>query len=116
MTYLFLFWTILIPILVYLKTRFTIYQLTEDRFIEKRGILSQSIEELELYRVRDYSIKKPFLMRLFGLGNLILTTSDKTHSQIYIHAIRDVENVRDNLRKHVEEARARTGTRETDFT
>ena len=114
--YLFLFWTIIIPLVVYLKTRFTIYELTDQIYREKTGVLSQKIEELELYRVRDYSFDKPFLMRLFGLGNLTLITSDKTNPRVYMRAIRNVENVRDTFRKHVEEARKATGTKEVDFT
>ena len=114
--YLLLFWTVIIPLMTYLKTRFTIYELTDQIYREKTGILSQKIEELELYRIRDYSIYKPFLMRLFGLGNLTLITSDKTSPRVYINAIRNVEEVRDIFRKHVEEARKATDTKEVDFT
>jgi uncharacterized membrane protein YdbT with pleckstrin-like domain len=115
-TYILFFWTIILPLIVYLRTRFTIYELTEERFREKTGILSQKIEELELYRVRDYTIEKPFIMRLFGLGNLILVTSDKTNPKIYLYAIRNVESVRDVFRKNVEATRKQTGTKEVDFT
>ena len=115
-TYILFFWTIILPLIVYLRTRFTIYELTEERFREKTGILSQKIEELELYRVRDYTVEKPFIMRLFGLGNLILITSDKTNPKIYLYAIRNVESVRDLFRKNVEATRKKTGTKEVDFT
>ena len=115
-TYILFFWTIILPLIVYLRTRFTIYELTEERFREKTGILSQKIEELELYRVRDYTVEKPFIMRLFGLGNLILITSDKTNPKIYLYAIRNVESVRDVFRKNVEATRKKTGTKEVDFT
>jgi uncharacterized membrane protein YdbT with pleckstrin-like domain len=115
-TYILFFWTIILPLIVYLRTRFTIYELTEERFREKTGILSQKIEELELYRVRDYTVEKPFIMRLFGLGNLILVTSDKTNPKIYLYAIRNVESVRDVFRKNVEATRKQTGTKEVDFT
>tara|TARA_Y100000588_G_C14048632_1_gene836119 strand:- start:104 stop:502 length:399 start_codon:yes stop_codon:yes gene_type:complete len=115
-TYILLFWTVILPLIVYLRTRFTIYELTEERFREKTGILSQTIEELELYRVRDYSVEKPFIMRLFGLGNLTLITSDKTNPKIYLYAIKNVENVRDLFRKNVEATRKKTGTKEVDFT
>jgi uncharacterized membrane protein YdbT with pleckstrin-like domain len=115
-TYILFFWTIILPLIVYLRTRFTIYELTEERFREKTGILSQKIEELELYRVRDYTVEKPFIMRLFGLGNLILVTSDKTNPKIYLYAIRNVESVRDVFRKNVEATRKKTGTKEVDFT
>ena len=115
-TYILFFWTIILPLIVYLRTRFTIYELTEERFREKTGVLSQKIEELELYRVRDYTVEKPFIMRLFGLGNLILITSDKTNPKIYLYAIRNVESVRDVFRKNVEATRKKTGTKEVDFT
>ena len=115
-TYILLFWTVILPLIVYLRTRFTIYELTEERFREKTGILSQTIEELELYRVRDYTVEKPFIMRLFGLGNLTLITSDKTNPKIYLYAIKNVENVRDLFRKNVEATRKKTGTKEVDFT
>lgn len=116
LTYIFLFWTVIFPLIAYLKTRFTIYEMTNSRFIEKTGILSQKIQEVELYRVRDYSIDKPFLLRLFGLGNLTLITSDKTSPRVYLKAINNVEDVRNNIRSHVEIAREKTGTKEVDFT
>ena len=68
--YLFLFWTIIIPLYSYLKTRFTIFELSKDRLKLKKGILSQQIDETELYRIRDYEVSKPFILRIFGLGNL----------------------------------------------
>jgi len=108
--------TIILPIYRYLKTRFTIYSFSENRITLKKGILSQKIDETELYRVRDYSIYKPFLLRIFGLGNLEILTSDKTHPRIFFYAIKDCENVMTLLRNKVEEARQRTGTKEVDFT
>ena len=45
-------WTLLIPIIIYFKTRFTVYEVTDQRIKLKTGILSQVIDECELYRVR----------------------------------------------------------------
>ena len=113
--YLLFFWTIIPPIIVYLNTRFTKYELDSQRLKIKKGILSQSIEETELYRVKDYSILKPFFLRLFGLGHLVLTTSDKNNKYVRLVAIKDTEKVKDIIRNHVEKARKRTRTREVDF-
>ena len=113
--YLFFFWTIIPPIIVYLNTRFTKYELDSQRLKIKKGILSQNIEETELYRVKDYSIFKPFFLRLFGLGHLVLTTSDKNNKYARLVAIKDTEKVKDIIRNHVEKARKRTGTKEVDF-
>lgn len=108
-------WTIIFPLCRYLKTRFTIYSFSQERFFMKTGILSQSIDEIELYRVRDYSIYKPFLLRLFGLGNLQIFTSDRTHSDFTMKGIKNPEEVISLLRENVEKARKQSGTREVDI-
>ena len=108
-------WTIIIPIVVYLKTRFTIYEISEQRIKLKVGILSQKIDECELYRIRDYQIVKPFLLRIFGLGNLELTTSDRSNPVIRLKGIKDPEGIYDIIRDSVENRRTQTGTREVDI-
>tara|TARA_B100001079_G_C16115368_1_gene384643 strand:- start:178 stop:576 length:399 start_codon:yes stop_codon:yes gene_type:complete len=113
--YLLFFWTIIPPIIVYLNTRFIKYELDSQRLKIKKGVLSQNIEETELYRVKDYSILKPLFLRLFGLGNLVLTTSDKNNKYVTLKAIKDVEKIKDLVRTHVEKSRKRTGTKEVDF-
>ena len=115
-TYLFLFWTIIFPIVAYRKTRFTIYELTQTRLRLKTGIFSQKIEDTELYRVRDYSIDKPFLFRIFGLGHIKILTSDKSNPEIYLYAIRQTEKTAELIRNNVEIARKKSGTREIDYT
>ena len=114
-SYLLLFWTVIIPIWIYLTTRFTKYELNSERLIIKKGILSQNIEETELYRIKDYSIFKPFFLRIFGLGNLVLTSSDKNNKFTNLLAIKDVEKIKDLIRDHVEKSRKKTGTKEVDF-
>ena len=114
-TYVFTFWTIIIPIWVYLATRFTKYELNSERLKIKKGVLSQNIEETELYRVKDYSIFKPFFLRIFGLGNLVLTTSDKNNKYVRLLAIKEIEEIKDMIRTYVEKSRKRTGTKEVDF-
>ena len=114
-TYILFFWTIIFPVIAYLNIRFTKYELNSERLKIKKGILSQNIEETELYRIKDYSIFKPFFLRLFGLGHLVLTTSDKNDNYVQLLAIKDVEKVKDIIREHVEKSRKRTGTKEVDF-
>ena len=114
-TYILFFWTIILPIMAYLKTRFTSYEMDSERFRIKKGILNQNIEETELYRIKDYSIFKPFFLRIFGLGHLILTTSDKNNKYVRILAVKEVESLKDMIRNQVEKRRKATGTKEVDF-
>ena len=108
-------WTIVLPIVRYLKTRFVHYSFSTERVIVKEGIFSQSINEIELYRVRDYSTFKPFFLRIFGLGHLEIISSDRTNPTLRLKAIKEPENVMKVLRDHVELARKATQTREVDF-
>ena len=107
-------WTLIVPIIIYLKTRFTVYELTDERIKLKTGILSQEIDECELYRIRDYKIVKPFFQRIFGLGNIELITSDRSNLRINLNGIKDPENLYNIIRDNVEKVRRKTGTREID--
>ena len=107
-------WTLLIPIIIYFKTRFTVYEVTNQRIKLKTGILNQEINECELYRVRDYKVVKPFFQRIFGLGRIELVTSDRSNSNINLNGIKDPENLYNLIRDNVEKIRRKTGTRELD--
>ena len=107
-------WTLFIPLIIYLKTRFTVYEVTNQRIKLKTGILNQEIDECELYRVRDYKVVKPFFQRIFGLGKIVLVTSDRSNSNINLNGIKDPENLYNLIRDNVEKIRRKTGTREID--
>lgn len=112
-----LFWLI-VPIFIalwrWLVVRSMRYELTADRLFVYSGVLNKRIDELELYRVKDYSQSNPFLLRLVGLGNLTLYTSDRSDSTVQISAISDATQVRGLLREYVEKCRAKKGVRELD--
>ena len=107
-------WTLFVPIIIYFKTRNTVYEVTDQRIKLKTGILSQEIDECELYRVRDYKVIKPFFQRIFGLRKIELVTSDRSNSSINLNGIKNPENLYDLIRDNVEKIRRKTGTREVD--
>jgi uncharacterized membrane protein YdbT with pleckstrin-like domain len=78
------------------------------------GILSRNHEFVELYRVKDYSLNQPLVYRLFGLGNLTLFTSDRTHPVFTLWAIRDPEKKYQFLREQVERNRKEKHVFEVD--
>lgn len=99
----------------WLVVKFTKYELTTERLRTRYGVLNRKTDELELYRVRDYKLDQPLFLRLFSLGNLILTTSDKSHPVVVIRAIPNGEQLREMLRTHVEACRVAKRVREVDF-
>lgn len=105
-----------IPIALWkwLTIRCTNYELTTERFKVATGVFGRRLEELELYRVKDSVVDQPFALRLFGLANVVLRTSDRSSPVVMIHAIRDARDVRENIRAAVEKRRAERGVRELD--
>lgn len=113
-----LFWVV-IPLFVifwkYLKVRSSIFEFTSERLIIRKGIFNKLTDQIELYRVKDIRLEEPFLMRIFGLGNIILVTSDKTLGNILLPAMSNAEELKDKIRHIVEELREKKNVREMDF-
>ncbi len=95
-------------------TRTTLYELTTQRLRRTTGILNRTIDELELFRVKDYAMEQPLLLRMLGLGNLVLVTSDATTPTVAIKAISNAQDVREKLRNAVQAERDRKRVRELD--
>jgi uncharacterized membrane protein YdbT with pleckstrin-like domain len=99
----------------FLKVRCRIFELTTERLRLYSGVLNQTIDEVELYRVKDTSMERPFWFRMFGLSSLYLDTSDRSHPKVELEAISDAVNLRETLRKQVEHWRDQKRVREVDF-
>jgi uncharacterized membrane protein YdbT with pleckstrin-like domain len=93
----------------------TEYELTTQRLRTRSGVLNKHLDELELYRVRDYKLEQPFFLRLFSLSTVILQTSDKSNQVLVLRAIPRGDTLREQMRTYVEEARMRRGVREVDL-
>lgn len=113
-----LFFWLVIPLFVILWKWLVVknmkYELTTERLRLRHGVFNKKLDELELYRVRDYKLDQPFFLRIFSLANIILQTSDRSHPTVIIQAIPDAENLREQLRNYVEACRTRKGVRELD--
>ena len=98
----------------YLTIRCQRYELTTQRLKTQKGVFSKTTHELELYRVKDIMLQQPFFLRLFGLGNVVLMTSDVSTPELTLRAIPDAATFRDKLRQCVEERRDQKRTRITE--
>ncbi len=98
----------------FLQVRATEYMITPERLINTFGVLSRSREEIELYRIKDYQIKQPFIYRFFGIADIKLVTSDKTTATFTLRGIENPEYVQTLLREQVEQMRRAKGVREVD--
>ena len=99
----------------YLTVRSQVFELTSERLRVTKGIVNQKIDEIELYRVKDSVMERPWWMRLTGLASIVLETSDRSLPHLVIPAIHGGVELRELLRTHVELQRDRKRVRETDF-
>ena len=114
----FLFCWLVIPIFIalwkYLAVKSWKIEITDQRIIEEKGVFSKTTDELELYRVKDIRLEQPFWLRLVGLSNILLATSDKTHAFYTIPAIKTGKEIKEQLRIAVDIRRDIKRVRETD--
>jgi uncharacterized membrane protein YdbT with pleckstrin-like domain len=101
-------------LVAYLKTRCTDYALSNERLFLKTGVLSRHEDQIELYRVKDTRLEQPFALRVVGLSNVVISTSDASHPLLVLSAIKNGQEVREHLRSHVEKARDKKRVRELD--
>ena len=99
----------------YLGVRCEVFELTSERIRITSGVINQSIDEIELYRVKDSRTIRPWWMRLTGLASIVLETSDRNAPILVIPAIRNGTELRELLRQKVESQRDRKRVREVDF-
>jgi uncharacterized membrane protein YdbT with pleckstrin-like domain len=79
--------------------------LIEPEFIRMTsGILFKRTEQVELYRVKDYTITQPFLHQLFRIMDLTLKTTDPGNPVIFLRGIPQSDII-DTIRERVQEAR-----------
>jgi len=98
------------------RSRGIFYRLTNHRIVVETGVLSKKLEQIDLYRVNDYSVERPFSQRLLGTGNLVLNTFDKSTPQLTIAGIKtDVVALYEALRAATEIDRRRRGVRMVDY-
>lgn len=99
----------------WVQRRNHVIELTSQRLRITTGVFSKRTDDLELYRVRDITFVQPFLLRLFGCGTLVLTTSDSSSPEITLTGVPAAANLRDQLRSAVEQCRDRKRARVTEF-
>ena len=82
---------------------FTRYSLSEDRVFLDTGLLNMNLEEILLYRVRDISLRISLGQRIFGVGTVLLQSSDKSMPVLEIKNIKKPREVKELIHHQVEE-------------
>jgi uncharacterized membrane protein YdbT with pleckstrin-like domain len=97
----------------WVKSRSTLYTLTTQRIQIESGLFSTVKASVELFRIDDFDIHRPFGMRVLGYSVLHLRSSDPDFSEVMIQSIPDLEALADQLREF--SLRERTRRKITTF-
>lgn len=93
------------------------FEITEERLVIRRGIIAKSVDEIELYRIKDVRINFSIINQIAGIGAISISSSDETTRDGDL-VIRDVERAqarREELRRLVDTARQKRRVREIDM-
>ena len=84
---------------------FTKYQFTKHKFTIESGLFTKVEDEIRLYRITDITLKQTFMQRMFGLGSIICSSSDRTSGNFIIENIKNSREVKETLSDLIERAR-----------
>lgn len=88
-----------------LPISFTKYSMSEDRLFVETGFFNLTQNEVRLYRILDLQLKRSFGQRIFGVGSIIVSSSDKSLGTFEIKNIKHSANVKEMLSVQVEQQR-----------
>jgi uncharacterized membrane protein YdbT with pleckstrin-like domain len=98
----------------WIETRCYRYTVTDQRIRLTQGVFNKQTDSLELYRVKDVVLLEPFWLRLFGLGNIELRTSDASTPLQTLRAVPEPASLREKILLAAEARRDAKGVRELD--
>jgi membrane protein YdbS with pleckstrin-like domain len=83
----------------------TVYRLFPDRVEVHSGLMSRKIENVQLFRVHDVSLRQGLLGRIFGYGDVALLGSDASAPTLVLKGIDHPDHVYQELRGMIQQAR-----------
>lgn len=86
-----------------LPLSFTRYAMSEDRLFLSTGLFSIRDDVVLLYRVRDIDTRRSLFQRTFGVGTIIVMSTDKTSPNLVLKNVKDPVMVRELIHNQVEE-------------
>jgi uncharacterized membrane protein YdbT with pleckstrin-like domain len=83
----------------------TKYKLTNQRFFVRTGLIARRVEELELFRIKDVSMRQGIIQRLMGVGNVTILSTDDSTPVVHVGRVSKPEKVKEEIRRQARAAR-----------
>lgn len=88
-----------------LPLTFTVYSFDDERFYIDSGFLNQRQDEVRLYRILDLSVTRSLCQRIFNMGTIHISSSDKTLKNFDVVNVKNVKEVKEKLASLIESQR-----------
>ena len=85
-------------VIALMRIRSTLYTITNQRILIENGILSKSLNEIDLRTIDDTQFFQSFMARILGIGNVTLISTDKAEPVLVLHSVPDPRNLRETIR------------------
>ncbi|MDR6449644.1 putative membrane protein YdbT with pleckstrin-like domain [Paraburkholderia terricola] len=102
-------------LLAYLQTAFTEIIIDTERITCRQGILNRRVSSIELFRIQDVTSVHPWWQRLFGIGAVVVMTSDSNNPVWRMPGMQHAEQLRDELNRAAIALRDVKGVREVNM-
>ncbi len=100
---------VLILLLKAFRLKMIFYEVTADRIEWSRGILDRRVDNIDMFRVIDLKMRRSLLDCIFGIGTVVLTTTDKSDPEFTFEKVRYCRDLYDIIKKASLEADRKTG-------
>ena len=84
---------------------FTKYSMTPDRLFIEKGLVQTTEDEVRLYRILDIRLVRSLGQKMFCLGTIQISSSDKTMKNFELKNIKNSKYVKELLSEMVEKQR-----------
>lgn len=85
------------------------YRLTNQRLFHEQGILRRVTDRIELIDIDDVTLEQGLMERLFGVGTVRVSSTDRTTPELLMPGIDDVKTVADTIDQARRSERQRRG-------
>jgi hypothetical protein len=75
------------------------YEISDDRIEYGRGLFDKKVDNLDMFRIIDLSMKRSATDLIFGIGDVELVTTDKTHPKFVFKHMRKPRQIYDIIKK-----------------
>ena len=91
------------------------FRFHEKTIAERKGVFSVLTREIHYFRIKSVRWEQPFWLRIFGLSNVVLITSDPLIPMLRVYAVRHGKIVMESIKEEVSIWRRERTVKEQDI-